>query len=78
MGWKRLLAYIHLWEVRAMILAVPKLEQSLFGDRPVTAGGGAIQAYALGLQVVYAQQLLVQCPLKGAPACIVTQGRQHP
>jgi len=34
-------------------------------------------AYALGLQVINPQQLLVQRPFKGAPVLIVMQGQRH-
>ena len=61
-----------------MILTVPHLEQPVFRDPPGAAGGGAIQADALRLQVVHPQQLLGQRAFKGAPALVVTQRLQQP
>src|SRR5215813_1192962 len=61
-----------------MVLAVAKLEQPVFRDAPIAASGGAVQAHALGLPVVYTQPMLVQGALKSGPAGIVTHGCQHP
>jgi hypothetical protein len=60
-----------------MVLTVPKLKQAVFGHAPVPAGGGTIQAHALGLQVVHAQQLLGEGPFKGLPGFVMTQRLQH-
>ena len=60
-----------------MILAVAELEESVFRHAPVPAGGGTIQAHALGLQVVHPQQLLGEGPFKALPARVITQGLQH-
>jgi hypothetical protein len=54
-----------------------KVEESVFRHAPVPAGGGTIQAHALGLQVVHPQQLLGECPFKSLPARVITQGLQH-
>jgi hypothetical protein len=64
-------------QVRAMIFAMPKLEQPGVGHGPVAVGGGAIEADAGWFQVVDAQHMLIQGPLKGVPAPIVAQGLQH-
>jgi hypothetical protein len=66
-----------LGQVGAMVFAMLKLEQPVLRDTPVTAGGRTIQTDSRGLQVVHAQQVLIQCPLTGTPARIVAQGLQH-
>jgi hypothetical protein len=63
--------------VGAVVLAMPKLEQPVFRHAPVAAGGGTIQADACRLQVIDAPHVLIQRPLKGAPAGIVAQGLQY-
>jgi hypothetical protein len=60
-----------------MVFARPNLEQPVCRDAPVTADGRTIQTDARGLQVVHAQHVLIQSPLKGTPARIVAHGLQH-
>jgi len=60
-----------------MVLAVPTLKQPVFRHAPIPAGRGTIQAHALGLQVVHAQQVLGQGAFKALPMFVMTQGLQH-
>ena len=48
---------LDLGQVRAVVLAMPKLEQPVFRHAPAPAGRGTIQAHALGLQIVHTQVL---------------------
>ena len=70
--------HLHLRQVGAMILAVPKLEQPVLGHPLVAAGRRAIQPDALRRQVIHPHQLPVQRAFKGAPALVVAQRLHHP
>ena len=54
-----------------------KLEQSLFGDRPVPTRRGTIQPHSLRFQVVDPDDLSVQGRLELLPLLVITQGIQH-
>ena len=62
--------------LRPMIFGGSKLKQTSFYYRPVAAGPSAVETHALRVQIVYPQQVLVQCRLKLSPALIIA-GRQQ-
>jgi hypothetical protein len=69
--------HLDLRQIRAMVLAVAKLEQPILRDGPIAARRGTIEAHPLGLQVVHAQQVLGQGAFKSLPAGIIAQRLQH-
>jgi hypothetical protein len=68
---------LELRQVRAVVFAVTKLEQTLCRHTPVATAARAVQAHAFRAQVVDPHQLPDQGRLEGRPALIVTQDPQH-
>ena len=65
--------HFDLRQVRTVILAVPKLKQTIFGHLPIPTGGCAVNAHTAWLQIVDPDGALVQRRLKFCPTRIVTQ-----
>lgn len=69
--------HLDLGQIMPVIFAVAKLEQSVFHDLPITAGGGNIHTHRRWVQVIDPQDVLIEVALTDGTGFIVTEGVQE-
>src|SRR6266851_1345183 len=71
------LHHFDLRQVRAIILAVAKLEEASFRHHSIGTGAGAIDMHPFGGEVIHPHRVLIQGRLKSSPPRVITQVPQH-